>query len=178
MTLPPCYPARVRLADAKVRHSRRLPIGPKELALHVADFIDGRQGIDVTILDVTGPLVIADYFVVATVRNDRHGNALARELIHTLKADGRQRRNAAGLDVETGWVLLDFDDVVVHLFIEDSRAFYDLENLWSDAPRVPFEPKEPRPSAGPDVGPESGSQAMFPQSLRAQTRLPDPTGTE
>ncbi len=137
-------------------------ISPKELALRIADIIDERQGMDVSILDVTGPLVIADYFVVATVRNDRHGVALARELIGTLKGDGVPRRNAAGMDGETGWVLLDFDEVVVHLFVDESRDFYDLENLWSDAPRVDFTPRE-QSGTSPDADGVSG--AIFPDAV-------------
>ncbi|MCA8943940.1 MAG: ribosome silencing factor [Planctomycetes bacterium] len=121
------------------RHAGVPKIGPKQLALHIAEIIDERQGTDIAILDVTGPLVIADFFVIATVRNDRHGVALARELVARLKAEGLHRRNAAGMDGETGWVLLDFNEVVVHLFVEQTREFYDLEHLWSDAPRVEFE---------------------------------------
>jgi ribosome-associated protein len=85
-------------------------------------------------------MAIADAFVIATVRNPRHAAAIAQDLIRELKAVGLHRRNAAGLEGESGWILLDFDDVVVHLFEEGARAFYDLENLWSDAPRIPFEP--------------------------------------
>lgn len=149
-----------------------LNIGPEELALRIAEVIDERQGTEVAILDVTGPLVIADYFVVATVRNDRHGAALARELIATLKAGGHLRRNAAGLDSETGWVLLDFDEVVVHLFTEEAREFYDLENLWSDAPRVAFTPSAPKSPSDGEI-----RQAIFPDSMSSASDSSGPMGT-
>jgi ribosome-associated protein len=59
-----------------------------------------------------------------------------------MKAAGSLRRSAAGIDGESGWVLLDFDSVVVHLFDAETRRFYALESLWSDLPRIPFEPGE------------------------------------
>lgn len=90
------------------------------------------------ILDVSGPLVIADYFVIATARNPRHALALARELEFTAKQLGIPRRNTAGAQNETPWVLLDLDEIVVHIFQEQTRSFYDLEGLWADVPRVPL----------------------------------------
>lgn len=95
-------------------------------------------------LDVSGPLVIADYFVVATVQSTRQGQALAKELDVEHKAlRGRRRRNTGGLETaESNWVLLDFDEIVVHLFLPESRAYYSLETLWADVPRVPFTPSE------------------------------------
>ena len=104
--------------------------------------IDERQGDDIVILDVSGPLAIADYFVIATARNDRHAQAIARELLRAGKAAGHLRRHAAGLEGESGWVLLDFDDVVVHVFVAEKRDFYALEALWSDVPRLDYAPKE------------------------------------
>lgn len=93
------------------------------------------------ILDVSGPLVIADYFVIATAKNPRHARALALEVDALLRTQGRRHRNAAGLETENPWVLLDFDDVVLHVFTPEARAFYALESLWADVPRVPFAPR-------------------------------------
>jgi len=59
-----------------------------------------------------------------------------------MKQSGRLRRNMAGIEGDSNWVLLDFNEVVLHVFQTDARAFYDLENLWADVPRVPFEPSE------------------------------------
>lgn len=122
------------------------PIEPKELALSLADLVDERQGEEIVILDVSGPLAIADYFVIATVRNTRHAQSLARELAQAAKTAGCAFRRMSGADSESGWVLLDFDLVVVHLFDAERREFYSLENLWSDVPRVPFQarPREER----------------------------------
>ncbi|MCR9246521.1 MAG: ribosome silencing factor [bacterium] len=112
-----------------------------KLAMTLATSLDEKQASEITILDVSGPLVIADYFVIATVRSTRQAQSLARELDAASKAmRGRRRRHASGLDGdETNWVLLDFDEVVVHLFLPEARSYYALETLWADVPRVPFE---------------------------------------
>jgi len=114
------------------------------MALEIARRLDEKQARDIVILDVSGPLVIADYFVIATVTNTRQGQALAKELDLASKASrGRRRRNTGGLETEeSNWVLLDFDDVVVHLFLPEAREYYGLEALWADVPRVPFQPSE------------------------------------
>ncbi len=114
----------------------------RQLALAIAQRLDEKQAKDIVVLDVSGPLVIADYFVIATVQSTRQGQALAKELDLESKATrGRRRRNTGGLETEaSNWVLLDFDDVVVHLFLPEARAYYALEELWADVPRVPFTP--------------------------------------
>ncbi len=107
--------------------------------------IDEKQGEDIAILDVSGPLVIADYFVITSSRNARHARAIANDLMRSCKQVGRSCRHAAGIDNDSPWVLLDFDDVVVHIFHHDARSFYDIERLWADVPRVAFVPT-PRPA--------------------------------
>jgi len=110
------------------------------MALAIAQRLDEKQAKDITILDVSGPFVIADYFVIATVHSTRQGQALAKELDLESKAvRGRRRRNTGGLETEeSNWVLLDFDDIVVHLFLPEAREYYALETLWADVPRIPF----------------------------------------
>lgn len=109
-------------------------------ALAIAQQLADLQATDIMILDMSGPLVIADYFVIATVTSTRQAQALARDLDIANKATtGRKRRNTGGLESEdSNWVLLDFDDIVVHLFLPEARAYYGLETLWADVPRVPF----------------------------------------
>jgi ribosome-associated protein len=112
------------------------------MALKIAERLDQKQATDIVVLDVSGPLVIADYFVIATVDSTRQGQALAKDIDLEHKADrGRRRRNTGGLETEeTNWVLLDFDDIVVHLFLPEAREYYALETLWADVPRLPFTP--------------------------------------
>lgn len=119
------------------------------MALRIAQRLDEKQAKDIAILDVSGPLVIADYFVVATVQSTRQGQSLAKELDLDHKAQrGSRRRNTGGLETEeSNWVLLDFDDIVVHLFTPEARAYYGLEALWADVPRLPFTPSaSPQPA--------------------------------
>ncbi len=146
--------------EPSARLQTRAPIKAREFALEIADLIDERQGHAIAILDVSGPLVIADYFVIATARNRRHAVALAREVSLIGKAAQTTRRGTAGMEGESGWILLDFDEVIVHLFDLETREFYGLENLWSDVPRVAFTAKE-RPA---DSGAYPGGSGSFPES--------------
>ena len=125
------------------KHQQRPhPQDSEELALTLARLLDRKKGADIAILDISGPLVIADYFVIATASNPRHAQALGRELDSSMKRAGLLRRNLAGMAGENSWVLLDFNDVVVHIFLPESRAFYALESLWADVPRLRFVPED------------------------------------
>ncbi len=115
----------------------------RAFAIFVADALSEKKGSDVTILEV-GPIVgYTEYFVVCNGRSDRLVKALAdhvcrhsREQLkrHTLSTEGTERGQ---------WALLDFGDIVVHIFRDQERVFYDLDGLWEDAPRVPYEPPPP-----------------------------------
>ena len=90
---------------------------------------------DLVILDVRGLASFTDYFVIMSGRSSRHVQGLAE----TLEAAMRSKRisSAKAEGIQDGmWVLLDFGDVVVHIFYHEQRSFYDLEGLWHDAPRV------------------------------------------
>ncbi len=131
---------------------RDTTIDSQNLALGIAQLVHEKQGEDLVILDVSGPLVITDYFVIATARNTRQSLAIARELDGAVKqgslhSPGLTRLNASAMEGEGNWILLDFDLVVVHIFTAETRALYDLENLWADAPRVEFEPQAPTVAA-------------------------------
>jgi len=113
----------------------------RELALKLAERLDEKQAADIRILDVSGPLVIADYFVVATVQSTRQAQSLAKELDMEHKAlRGHRKRNGGGEGEDSNWVLLDFNDIVVHLFLPEARDYYGLESLWADVPRLEFTP--------------------------------------
>ncbi len=103
---------------------------------------------DIVILDVGEVLVITDAFVIASASNDRLVRTIAEEVEKRLKEEGRGGpRRVEGLR-EAEWVLLDYGDFVVHVFLEETRRFYDLERLWSDAPRVHWEERLPARVAG------------------------------
>ncbi|MEN8140010.1 MAG: ribosome silencing factor [Thermodesulfobacteriota bacterium] len=90
---------------------------------------------ELVILDVRQLSSFADYFVIMSGRSTRHVQGLAEAVGQTVRHKRLTGNNCEGLS-EGHWVLLDYDDVVVHIFYHESRGFYDLEGLWHDAPRV------------------------------------------
>ncbi len=93
------------------------------------------KGEDIVILDVRKISSFTDFFVILSGRSTRHVQALAESLENELRSKRVSSSRAEGLN-EGKWVLLDFADVVVHIFYHEQRDFYDLEGLWHDAPRV------------------------------------------
>jgi len=110
-----------------------------ELAELAARVIDDRKGADISILDVSDLLQIVDVFVIATGMNRRQVQALAESVDERLREFGRRPIRREGR-TEGEWLLLDYGDLVVHLFQPEARAFYSLERLWGDAPRILWEP--------------------------------------
>ena len=109
---------------------------PKALALarRIAELAADKKALDVVVLDVRGKTSYADYFVIASGESERQVAAMADHVAEELKKEGERPIGTEGQ--QTGqWVLLDFGDVVAHLFYADIRTFYDLEGLWADAPR-------------------------------------------
>jgi ribosome-associated protein len=97
-----------------------------------------KQAEDVLVLDVRDVIAITDYFVIASGASDRQVKAIAEDVERALKARGVKPVRREG-DAGSRWVLLDFVDLVVHVFHQDERDFYRLERLWIDAPRVDWE---------------------------------------
>jgi len=93
-----------------------------------------RKAHDVTVLDLRGISSATDFFVVASGTSDVQVKAIAEHVLDELRKEGERADHVEGL---TGgrWVLLDYIDLVVHVFHPQARAFYQLENLWGDAPR-------------------------------------------
>lgn len=110
----------------------------RALALECARVLYDRKGEDIKILDVRDSLAISDFFLIVTGRNRRHLRSMADELRKVARAHGMKvpREEGGGSDDESRWVLLDLGDIVVHLFGPETRAFYDLDALWADAPQV------------------------------------------
>jgi ribosome-associated protein len=90
---------------------------------------------DVVILDVRAQASFADYFLLATGSNQRQLVAIADEIRTALRGLGRRPDHVEGYPRQE-WVLMDYDSLVVHVMSAASRAFYDLERLWADAPRI------------------------------------------
>jgi len=107
----------------------------KEMALTIAKLLDDKKGQDIKVLETAELTTIADYFVLCTASSSTQIKALADYCQKELKDQGEVPHHVEGHRGGT-WVLLDFSSVVVHLFLEETRDFYDLERLWRDAAPV------------------------------------------
>ena len=134
-------------APAKKKKAK-LPVAPpqkagpaenpaaKALAHRIGNLLVDKKAQDVVILDVRGMTSYADYFVIASAETDRQVSAMAENVQVQLKTGDEPLRPIGTEGFETGqWVLLDYGEVVAHLFLTDLRAHYDLEGLWADASR-------------------------------------------
>ena len=110
----------------------------RELAAACARIAQETKAEDVVVLDVRGLASFTDYFVIMSGRSTRHVQGLAEAIAGELHAKRVNSKHSEGLR-EGLWVLLDFGDVVVHVFYHENRSFYNLEGLWHDAPRVDVE---------------------------------------
>ena len=104
------------------------------LAVAAADAADDVKATDLALLDVSDLLVIVDVFVLATAGSDRQLKAIAERIEERLRDHGRRPLRREGTP-SAGWVLLDFGDLVCHLFLAEQRGLYALERLWADVPR-------------------------------------------
>jgi ribosome-associated protein len=107
-----------------------------EFANFLIDTLLDKQAGDITLLDVRGQSVFADYFLIGSAANDRQLKAMARGVDEESKKDANRLRNAIEGTPESGWVLVDFGEVIVHLFSDEQRAYYRLEELWQEAQLV------------------------------------------
>jgi len=110
----------------------------REVAMAAARAGAAAKGEDVLVLDLRRLATYTDYFVLMSGRSTRHVQGLAEAVESALAAKRITSKNCEGLR-EGQWVLIDFGDVVVHIFYAETRRFYDLEGLWHDAPRLPLE---------------------------------------
>ena len=110
---------------------------PKEMALVLAETLDSKKGQDIKVLETGALTTLADYFVICTATSTTQVKALADECEKVMKERGEAPHHIEGHRGGT-WVLLDFGCVVVHVFTNETREFYDLERLWNDAQQVPM----------------------------------------
>ncbi|MCU1414382.1 MAG: rsfS [Microbacteriaceae bacterium] len=110
----------------------------RELLKIAALAADSKQAVDLVALDVSGPLPLTDIFLLATGRNERNVISIASEIEDKLIESGVKTIRREGRS-EGRWVLLDFGDLVVHVFHEEDRMYYSLERLWKDCPVIPID---------------------------------------
>ncbi len=101
-----------------------------------------KKGIDIVTVKMRKISGICDYFVITSGTSTTHVRALSDHIIRQLREKGAKLRHVEG-EGEASWILVDFGDVVGHIFLKDTRRFYDLEKLWAKAPQARF--KEPEP---------------------------------
>ena len=110
--------------EAQVRHAARVALD--------------KRALDLVVLDVQGVSGIADYFLVCSGGSATHIQTIADAIRDELRSQGVRPRHTEGVP-ESGWVLLDYGTVLVHVFLEDTRVYYALERLWGDAPLLSIE---------------------------------------
>ena len=108
------------------------------LARIAARAASSKQAEAVVVLDVRELITITDYFVIASGASDRQVDTIADEVVKTLKGRGARPVRKEG-EVGSRWILLDFVDFVVHVFRQEERDYYRLDNLWADAPLIDWE---------------------------------------
>lgn len=108
---------------------------PVEIARDIAHFASETLATNITVLEISQLSTIADVFVVCSADNVRQLNAVREAVIDGLREQGVRPKRVEGV-AETGWILLDYGDVIAHLFTEEQRAFYRLEDLWSEAQKL------------------------------------------
>ena len=119
-----------RLTKTKSNGGRILE--PNELAHVVVDAIAERLGSDILMLDMQGVSLLADYFILCNAESAPQFRAILEEVDKQVKDVGGRRLHVEG-EPESGWVLLDYGSVVVHVFDPELRAYYNLEELWKNA---------------------------------------------
>jgi ribosome-associated protein len=110
----------------------------RELLAVAALAAESKQADDLVALDVSGPLPLTDIFFLASGRNERNVIAIASEIEDKMIEAGVKTIRREG-KAEGRWILLDFGDVIVHVFHEEDRMYYSLERLWKDCPAIPVE---------------------------------------
>lgn len=106
-----------------------------ELTKNIASILDHKKADDIQVIKVHDLTILADYFVIASASNTTHVKALVDEIEFQLKEIGVTPKNVEGYQY-ANWIILDYSDVVVHIFFEETRQFYTLERLWSDGEAV------------------------------------------
>ena len=110
-----------------------------QAAKDAAKAMDQKFGKDIVILDISSVSAIADYFVIAEAGNVNQVQAMVGGVEEALQKCGMTIRHMEGMQRLSDWVLMDFGDIIIHIFNAESRLFYDLERTWRDATQVEWE---------------------------------------
>lgn len=123
--------------------ARRSKASDNKTVQRIVQSSEDAKGRDITVLDVREVFGLSDYFVVVSGRSDRQVQGITNRIIDDLGSAGIHPVSVEGFE-DGQWVLIDFGDIVVHVFYEPQRAFYDIESLWTEAKRIDVEPVSER----------------------------------
>jgi len=115
-------------------------ISSREKALQVARFAAEKKGQNIVLMDMGGVSAMCDWFVILSVNSSRSLKAVSKNIQKSLSKEKFSPLNVEG-ENDPFWTLLDYEDVIVHVFLKEIREFYGLESLWSDAPKEIYEEK-------------------------------------
>lgn len=107
----------------------------KEIVKKIYNIIDEKKGEDIKVIDISEVSTVADYFIIASGNNVNQVQAISDEIDEVLGREGITPKAIEGHRNAT-WVLLDYRDIVVHIFLKEDRSFYDLERIWRDGKEV------------------------------------------
>jgi ribosome-associated protein len=114
------------------------PTKSETLTRRIAELADSKAATDIVVLDMRGLVSYTDFLAICTARNERQARAIADEVKLKLKAEGELLPSGSEAAEAAGWIVLDYLDCVLHVFTEEARQRYQLEDLWREAPRLQF----------------------------------------
>ncbi len=127
------------------------PVQSENLARRLAELADSKKAEDITVLDMRGLVAYTDFLVICTARNERQARAIADEVRQRVKRETGLLPGGVDGGGDAGWTIIDYLDVVLHVFTPEARDRYQLEDLWHEAPRLELvfdEPGAPPAAAG------------------------------
>jgi len=127
--------AELKREDAVAEKRADSPAASEALARRIAVLVEDKLGEDIVVLDMRELVGYTDFLILATARNERLAKAIHDDVYHQLKREGLLPARAEGVQ-EARWVLLDYLDCVLHVFVPEAREHYRLEQLWGEAPAL------------------------------------------
>jgi ribosome-associated protein len=127
------------------------PVQSENLARHLAELADSKKAEDIVALDMRGLVAYTDFLVVGTARNERQARGIVDEVRTRVKRESGMLPSGVDGGGEAGWTIVDYLDVVLHVFTPEARDRYQLEDLWHEAPRLELDleaPEAPSAAAG------------------------------
>jgi ribosome-associated protein len=124
------------IIDSGTIFIRSRGLEPLDLARQIVDLASEKQASDIVMLDLRKVSLLADFFVICSASSERQLNAIQDGIVEELRNTEHRRPIRREGTASSGWLLLDYGDVVVHVFAPEEREYYQLEDLWADAPAV------------------------------------------